>query len=158
MKEFLSIEKLVPKEPSYQQGQELKNSMVTKIDESESCDKNPATLGNGSSFKNQVGVEADILKANEHAVEDTLYSSNQTDLLERSSVVSKKSENSYSDNSSRKTSKLFLKLIKSSQSNNLDKTQFTDKNSDQTSVYSYFKVYKLFKFSLKLNCDQTFGI
>ena len=158
MKEFLSIEKLVPKEPSYQQGQELKNSMVTKIDESESCDKNPATLGNGSSFKNQVGVEADILKANEHAVEDTLYSSNQTDLLERSSVVSKKSENSYSDNSSRKTSKLFLKLIKSSQSNNLDKTQFTDKNSDQTLVYSYFKVYKLFKFSLKLNCDQTFGI
>ena len=158
MKEFLSIEKLVPKEPSYQQGQELKNSMVTKIDESETCDKNPATLGNGSSFKNQVGVEADILKANEHAVEDTLYSSNQTDLLERSSVVSKKSENSYSDNSSRKTSKLFLKLIKSSQSNNLDKTQFTDKNSDQTLVYSYFKVYKLFKFSLKLNCDQTFGI
>ena len=132
--------------------------MVKQIEESDTSDKNPATLGSGSGFKNQVGVEADILKANEHAVEDTLYSSNQTDLLELSSVVSKKSENSYSDNSSRKTSKLFLKLIKSSQSNNLDKTQFTDKNSDQTSVYSYFKVYKLFNFSLKLNCDQTFGI
>ena len=86
--------------------------MVRKIEESQTCDENQATLSNGSSFKSQFGVEADILKANEQAVKDKSYSSIQADISERSSSVSKKNENSYSDNSSIKTSKLFLKLKK----------------------------------------------
>ena len=134
MKEFLNIKKIVSKEHSSLQEQELLDSMMTKIEGSETCDENQATLGSGSSFKNQVAVEADIFKANELAVEDKSYSSIQKDVSERSSVVSKKSENSCSDNSSIKTSKLFVKLRKSSQSNDLDKIQFTDENSERTLV------------------------
>ena len=135
MKEFLSIEKLVPKEPSYQQGQELKNSMVTKIDESESCDESPATLGNGSSFKNQVGVEADILEANKLAVEDKFYSSIEKDLSERSSVVSKKSENSYVDNNKMKCRKIVANFGKDFQNSDLDKFSLTKEKSQLIPIY-----------------------
>ena len=122
-------------EQSSKQEQALIDSMMKKIDGSEPCDKNQATLGIKLSFKNHVAVAADIFKANEQAVEDKSYNSIQKDVSERSLVASKKSENSYSDNRSIKTSKLFVKLRKSSQSNDLDKVQFTDENSERTLVY-----------------------
>ena len=106
--------KNVSEEQSSKQEQALIDSMVTKIEGSETCDKNPATLGVELSFENHVGVEVDIFKANEQAVKDKSYNSVQKDVSERSLVASKKSENSYSDNSSIKTSKLFIKLRKSS--------------------------------------------
>ena len=86
--------------------------MMTQIEGSETCDKNQATLGVKLSFENHAGEEADIFKANEQGDEDKSHSLIQTDVSERSSVASKKNENSYSDNSSIKTSKLFLKLKK----------------------------------------------
>ena len=54
MKEFLDVTKIVSKEQSSKQEQELIDSMVTKIEGSESCDKNPATLGVELSFENHV--------------------------------------------------------------------------------------------------------
>ena len=112
MKEFLNIKKNVSEEQSSLHEHKLIDSMMKKIEGNESCNKNQATLGVKLSFENQVGEEADVFKANEQPVEDKSYSLNQTDVSERSSVASKKNENSYSDNSSIKTSKLFLKLKK----------------------------------------------
>ena len=45
MKEFLDVTKIVSKDQSSKQEQELIDSMVTKIEGSESCDKNLATIG-----------------------------------------------------------------------------------------------------------------
>ena len=95
--------------------------MVRKIDESQTCDENQATLSNGSSFKSQFGVEADILKANEQAVKDKSYSSIQADISERSSSVSKKNENSYSDNNKMKCQKIVASFGKDCQNSDLEK-------------------------------------
>ena len=121
-------------EQSSKQEQALIDSMMKKIDGSEPCDKNQATLGIKLSFKNHVTVAADIFKANEQAVEDKSYNSIQKDVSERSLVASKKSENSYRDNNNNIESNVLVKLRKSSQNDNLDKLQPTRKNSDPTSV------------------------
>ena len=103
--------------------------MVKQIEESDTSDKNPATLGSGSGFKNQVGVEADILEANKLAVEDKFYSSIEKDLSERSSVVSKKSENSYGDNNKMKCRKIVANFGKDFQNSDLDKFPLTKEKS-----------------------------
>ena len=54
MKEFLKVERIVSKEQSSKQEEEFIDSMITKLEESESCDKNPATLGVELSIENQV--------------------------------------------------------------------------------------------------------
>ena len=54
MKEFLDVTKIVSKDQSSKQEQELIDSMVTKTEGSESYDKNPATLGVELSFENHV--------------------------------------------------------------------------------------------------------
>ena len=102
---------------------------MTKNKGSESCDKNQATLGVKLSFESQVGVEADIFKANERAVKDKSYNSNQTDLSERSLVVSKKSEFSYSDNNKMKCRKIVANFRKDCQNSDLDKFPLTKEKS-----------------------------
>ena len=57
-----------------------------------------------------------------------------TDVSECASVVSKKDDNSNGDKSSIKSGKLFVKLGKSSQNNDLDKSQSINENSEPTSV------------------------
>ena len=102
---------------------------MTKNKGSESCDKNQATLGVKLSFESQVGVEADIFKANERAVKDKSYNSNQTDLSELSLVVSKKSEFSYSDNNKMKCRKIVANFRKDCQKSDLDKFPLTKEKS-----------------------------
>ena len=135
MKEFLDVTKIVSHEQSSKQEQELIDSMVTKIEESESCDKNPATLGVKLSFENHVGVEADIFKANEQAVKDKSYSSIKTDLSERFSLVSNKSEFSYSDNNKMKCRKIVENFGKSFQNSYLDKFPSTNEKLQLIPIY-----------------------
>ena len=103
--------------------------MMKKIEGNESCNKNQATLGVKLSFESQVGVEADIFKANERAVKDKSYNSNQTDLSELSLVVSKKSEFSYSDNNKMKCRKIVANFRKDCQNSDLDKFPLTKEKS-----------------------------
>ena len=59
MKEFLKVDKIVSKEQSSKQDQVLIDSMATKKEESESCDKNQATLGVELSIENKVaGIQS----------------------------------------------------------------------------------------------------
>ena len=125
---------------------------MTKNKGSESCDKNQAILGSGSSFESQVGVEADILKANEQAVEDKSYSSIMTDLSERSSNVSKKKENSYSDNSKMKCRKIVANFGKDCQNSDSDQFPITKEKSQLIPIYGLLIILE---FVLIFNCVQT---
>ena len=97
MKEFLDVTKIVSKDQSSKQEQELIDSMATKTEGSESCDKNPATLGVKLSIDNQVaGFQSKNSYKEVKTIEERLCSSIKTDLSECASAFSKKSENSSS--------------------------------------------------------------
>ena len=92
-------------------------------------------MGGETSFENQNGVEADVFEKDVQVVRKKSHSSIETDVLECFSAASKKNENSYGDNSSVKSSNSQLKLSKSSQSNDLDKSKLIDENLEPTSVH-----------------------
>ena len=77
-----------------------------------------------------------------------------TDVSECASVVSKKDDNSCSDNSSIKSGKLFAKLGKSSQSNDLDKSQSINEKSEPTAFNGL--LIDVFIFIIKLKFVYLF--
>ena len=128
MKEFLKVERIASKEQSFQQGQELIDSMATKIEESESCDKNPAILGVESSIDNQVaGSKSNNSFKEVKTIEERLCSSIKTDVSKCASAESKKS-----DNSSNISRKLLASLGKNS---NSEKSPSTKQNVELVSLH-----------------------
>ena len=99
----------------------------------ESCEKNPAAFGGESIFKNQIGVEADVFEKEVQVLERKSHSSIVTDVSECFFAASKNNENINGDNSSVKSSNVQLKLRKSSQSNDLDKSQAISENTEPPS-------------------------
>ena len=98
MKEFLNIEKLVSKEQSSKQKQELIDSIKTKKEESDSSDKNAAILCIKSSFENQVESserEASIFEKELQTVKNKSCSSIKTDMSGCVSTVSKKNNKGF---------------------------------------------------------------
>ena len=105
----------------------------------ESREKNSAAFGSESSFKNQVGVEADDFEKDEQVVEGKKsHSSIETGVLECFSAASKKNGNSY-DEISVKSSNVQLKLGKSSQHKDLNNFQST--NSEPLSFSGLFTLF-----------------
>ena len=128
MKEFLKVDKIVSKEQSSKQDQVLIDSMATKKEESESCDKNPVILGVELSIENKVaGSQSKNSYKEVKTKEERLYSSIHTDLSENVSTESKKSENS--SNISRK---LLANLGKNS---NLEKSSSIREDVELTSLF-----------------------
>ena len=97
IKEFLKVEKIVPKEQSFKQEQELVNS-ITKKEESDSSNKNAAILCIKSSLENQIESskqEAGIFEKEVQTVKNNSYSSIQTDVSGCVSTVSKKNDKEF---------------------------------------------------------------
>ena len=97
IKEFLKVEKIVPKEQSFKQEQELVNS-ITKKEESDSSNKNAAILCIKSSLENQIESskqEAGIFEKEVQTVKNNSYSSIQTDVSGCVSTVSTKNEKEF---------------------------------------------------------------
>ena len=127
MKEFLKVERIVSKEQSSKQEEEFIDSMITKLEESESCDKNPATLGVELSIENKVaGFQSKNSYKEVKTIEERLCSSIKTDLSECASAFSKKSENSSSI-----SRKLLASLGKNS---NSEKSPSTKQNVELVSL------------------------
>ena len=132
MEEFQQVEKIVSKEQSSQQ--ELIDSMVTKSVKSESSDKNQKTLSGVSSIEEQVAHKNSASQNEESIWQSVLGEEIKTDISECVSVVSKENDNSNGDNSSIERRNGLVKLGKSSQNNDLDKSQSINEKSDPTSV------------------------
>ena len=96
---------------------------VTKIEDE--SDKNAATLGGGTSFENQVAGSQQA-ETHRQSVWDDL-----TDVSECTSVVSKKDDNSCSENSNTKRSTVLV----SNQNSDLDKFPSTKENVERTTIY-----------------------
>ena len=115
--------------------------MMTKIEGSESCDKNPATLGVKLGIENQIaGSQSKNSFKEVKTIEERLYSSIKTEVSECASAFSKKS-----DNSSNKSCKLLANLEKNS---NLEKFPSTRANEALISLNGSFLVFTE-AFSLK---------
>ena len=144
IKEFLKVENIVSNEQSSKQEQALIDSMMTKIEGSESCDKNPATLGVKLGIENQIaGSQSKNSFKEVKTIEERLYSSIKTEVSECASAFSKKS-----DNSSNKSCKLLANLEKNS---NLEKFPSTRANEALISLYgSFFSIYRSFFFKIKV--------
>ena len=133
MEEFQQVEKIVSKEQSSQQ--ELIDSMVTKSEESETSDKNAVNLCVQSSFENQVGGSQNETSSKEvKTIEESLCSSIKTDVSECASAVSKKNDNSYSENSNTKC----RKVLANHKNTDFDKFPSTKENAELISLYGFF--------------------
>ena len=136
MKEFLNIKKNVSKKQSFQQQQEPIDSMMTKIEGSETCDKNPATLGVESSFDNQVeGSQNHLINEEVKTIEERLNSSTKTDASECAHIASKKSDISYGANNNEECRKVLTNFGKNSQKSSLEKVIPTKENAELISIY-----------------------
>ena len=136
MKEFLKVEKIVSKEQSSKQEQKLIDSMMTKIEGSESCDKNQATLGVELSFENQVGGSKSKDSFKEvKTLGERLNSSTKTDVSECASPDLKKSDSSYGVNNNIECHKVITNFGKNSQNSSLDKVMSTKENAELISIY-----------------------
>ena len=81
MKEFLKVEKIVSKEQSSKQEQELIDLMMTKILQKESREKSAAILCVKSSFENQIeGSQNHLINEEVKTIGDKLNSSTKTDV------------------------------------------------------------------------------
>ena len=136
MKKFLKVKKIDSKEQSSKQEQALIDSMMTKIERSETCDKNPATLGIDFSFENQgEGSQNHLINEEVKTIEERPNSSTKTDVSECASVASKKSDNGYGSNKNMECRKILTNFGKNCQNSSLDKVIPTKENAELTSIY-----------------------
>ena len=107
---------------------------MTKIVEGKLQENNQTTLSVESSVEEQLSHKNSAFQKEESIQQIDLGEEVLTDISECVSAFSKGNDNSNGDNSSITSGKLFVKLGKSSQNNDLDKSQSINENSEQTSV------------------------
>ena len=136
MKEFQKVKKIVSKEQSFKQEQELIDSMKTKFLEKESREENAAVLCVKSSFGNQIeGSQNHLINEEVKTIEDKLNISTKTDVLECASVASEKSDSSYGANNNMECRKVLTNFGKNSQNSSLNKVIPTKENAELISIY-----------------------
>ena len=135
MEDILDVKKIVSKEQSSQQEQELLGSMVTKVEEGESSDKNAVNLCVTSSIENQVaGPQIETSSKEVKTIEESLCSSIKTDISECASAVSKKNDSSYGENKNTKC----RKVLANYKNTDFDKFPSTKENAELISLYGLF--------------------
>ena len=127
MKEFLKVEKIVSKEQSSKQEQELIDLMMTKILQKESREKSAAILCVKSSFENQIeGSQNHLINEEVKTIGDKLNSSTKTDLSECASIGA---------NNNEECRKVLTNFGKNCQNSSLEKVIPTKENAELISIY-----------------------
>ena len=136
MKEFQKVKKIVSKEQSFKQEQELIDSMMTKVLEKESREENAALLCFKSNFENQVeGSQNEVSHKEVKTTEERLNSSTKTDVSECASVASKNNDSSYGANNNMECRKVLTNFGKNSRNSSLDKVISNTENAELISLY-----------------------
>ena len=152
MKKLLNVEKIVVKEQSPQNEQELIESMVTKVVKKESLEENPSTLCGVPSIESQVkhSYGASVSQIEEKPWRSGLGDEIVTDESECDSAIFK--DNGHGDNSSIKSRSVLANLDKNRQCSYFEKCQSTKNNSELSLIFGLLITFAVYIIKLRLKC------